>query len=507
MRQSRDSRTVTAGPPPGRRSGGRHAGRRRGGAGWVVLAFVVFAATRLWLLGPFEPKLTTIGLYTRDAFEWVLARHRGVNVYDLHARDAEERAARAGAEATPPQRTIEYPPLALLAIAAPMALEHGAIPDRPGPAAQAAFADRIVAYPDRYRRMCALFDAACFVLLAFVLRRRPGVETALRLGFYTLASLLLAHLLYERLDVILGALLAAATALLVSSRRWILAMLALAVAIAFKLAPIVVVPLWALGGLAGARVRGAPWGGLLLRVALRTLACIALVVVLFVPFYLAWGRHTLDFLGYHEARGLQIESLYASLLLVARGFGLPVHIEQAFGAWNLASPLSDALSAASPVLVACALGAVLLGAIAWARRHAPAEAQTVAIAEPSRFAALAGLALMAAMAFSKVLSPQYLLWVAPLLALAPVRGRIGWAAVAVALAVFALTTAIYPTFYFEHILGIAGGRPVRGAEPTGTTAFGTALLVARNGGLVALCILLARLGFAAPEAGDYTAGR
>jgi hypothetical protein len=131
----------------------------------------------------------------------------------------------------------------------------------------------------------------------------------------------------------------------------------------------------------------------------------------------------------------------------------------------------------------------------------------VAIAEPERFARLATLALIAAMAFSKVLSPQYLLWVVPLLALALARGRVGWTAVAVALAMFPLTAAIYPTFYFEHILGFPGGRAIRGVEPAGTTFFGTTLLVARNGALIALAFLLARLSFTAPEGGDYTALR
>lgn len=501
MRAAGRSRSGTAARTPGGRRRGAGSRSRRGGRSWLVAALVLFAATRLYLLGPFEPRLTTVGLYGRYAVEWTFAAREGTNVYEVHDRFAERAARASGAGATRQQRTIEYPPLALIAIVAPMALAGDPLPAGAGPPSPEALQGKVNAYPDAYRRLCALFDTACFLLLVFALRRRPGLEAALRLSFYTLATLLLAHLLYERLDVILGALLAAALVVLVSVRGWMWSLSALALASAFKLAPVVAAPVWALGGLGVAGVRAASWPAVLGRVALRVLVAAGLLVASFVPFYFSWGPRTLDFLGYHGTRGIQIESVFASVLLLLRGAGMPVTIEQAFGAWNLASPLSGAMSALSPVLVAIAVAGVSLAAIAWVRRHGAEDAPTAAMADPGRFAGFAALALLAAMVFSKVLSPQYLLWIAPLLALAPVRGRTGRVAAAVALAVFALTGAIYPHLYFDHVLGVPAGTPLRGAAPAGTTALGTMLLVARNAGLVLLGVLLARLCFAGPDAG------
>ena len=75
--------------------------------------------------------------------------------------------------------------------------------------------------------------------------------------------------------------------------------------------------------------------------------------------------------------------------------------------------------------------------------------------------------------FAKVLSPQFLVWLAPLVAL--VRGRVGLAACGLLAPACVLTRLVYPDRY-EELLA-REGLPV-------------ALLLLRNGLLVALTVLL-----------------
>jgi len=71
-------------------------------------------------------------------------------------------------------------------------------------------------------------------------------------------------------------------------------------------------------------------------------------------------------------------------------------------------------------------------------------------ATPVRLARYAAACTCAFVAFDKVLSPQYLLWLIPLVAL--VRGRRGYAATAVLAAAAVLTQVWFPERYFDYAL-------------------------------------------------------
>jgi hypothetical protein len=115
--------------------------------------------------------------------------------------------------------------------------------------------------------------------------------------------------------------------------------------------------------------------------------------------FLLGGPNVLDSFRYHAARGLGIESIYAGAVLAwgkLAGFDVPWVIEHK--AVHLAPEWGSRLAALASPLQAAAL---LLVLIQFGRRG---------MADGVRYA---GAAVLASMVTSKVLSPQYLIWLFP----------------------------------------------------------------------------------------------
>ena len=139
-------------------------------------------------------------------------------------------------------------------------------------------------------------------------------------------------------------------------------------------------------------------------------------------------------------RPLQIESLGSAVLLAAEHLGMATHATiTSHGAQALTgrgTVLAAHLSTAAEIL------AVLLVWLAYARgrRHSP---EALVMAAAATVAAL--------VAFDKVLSPQYLIWLVPFVALA--SGRAGIAAAGFLLLALGLTQMWFPGNYFDLALG------------------------------------------------------
>ena len=164
----------------------------------------------------------------------------------------------------------------------------------------------------------------------------------------------------------------------------------------------------------------------------------------------------------------QIESLGSSVLLALGELGLyEPQVFSSHGSHNLAGPSADALAAVSSLVALVAL-CVIWACFARSRRG-PAELLTASAA-----------ALAAYVAFGRVLSPQYLIWLIPLVPLA--RGRRGLAA-ALLLLLACATTQIWSQGRYGDLVGL---EPVSWA------------LLARNLILVgvALLLVLAVAGYA-----------
>ncbi|WP_164014795.1 glycosyltransferase family 87 protein [Pyxidicoccus trucidator] len=300
-----------------------------------------------------------------------------------------------------------------------------------------------------------LFDAASKWLLLSEGTRRWGHSLRAWAPFavYSVASWVQSVHYLKRYDLIPATFTLAALVAL-SRRRDVLAGLALSVAIVTKLYPVVLVPL----ALAVCWRRGA-WDS-----TRRLLLGLVLGVLPLVPlsaFWPWWG-----FASFHVERGLQVESLGASLLWGAHLLGLvpDVRWEHAPAAYELHGAAAEWVKDVSRWLwVAGSLGAAAVGLRAVRHRV------------PERVEDLARLALGPLIAFvvlNPVLSPQYLVWLTGVAGLALLSGS-RWAPAAIFVAAV-MTRGIFAGSTYD----------------TGIGAPHAVLLLVRNGLLLAAGLAL-----------------
>jgi hypothetical protein len=311
---------------------------------------------------------------------------------------------------------LEYPPAALPVFAIPSLLrsEEGNLAD----------------YRDGFEaEMLVCGGLALLFMLSVLLRLDAGrVRLLLSLGFASAAPLLLGSVVLSRFDLWPAALTAGALAALVAGRDR-LGSGVLGLGVAAKLYPVVLLPLaviWV-------------WRRAGRREAAICLGVFAAVVFLcFLPFFVLAPHGVWDSVTRQTGRPLQIESLGAGFLLVAHQVaGLGITMRSSHGSQNLAGAGPDALAALQTVLQVAAVIAVWV----WFARG-PADRERLVRA----FAA----ALCAFIAFGKVLSPQFLIWLLPLVPL--VRGRRGLAAGGLFALALVLTQLWFPFRYWDLVL-------------------------------------------------------
>jgi hypothetical protein len=282
----------------------------------------------------------------------------------------------------------------------------------------------------RFEALMAFLGQALIVSLAVALvALRAGRRRMLGgLAFAALAPVLLGPVVLSRFDLWPAALTAAALcALLTGHLR--LGHLALGAAVAAKLYPAVLAPLavtyvWKREG----RREAVLCAGLML----------AVVAVVFAPFVVVAPGGVWDSLWSQVSRPLQIESLGAGILLVAHQvFGTEVTMETSHGSQNLAGTAPDVLAVLQTLLQLAALVATW---ILFAR--GPASRERLLLASAA--------ALVAFIALGKVLSPQFLIWLIPVVPL--VAGRRGLIASALLAAALVLTQLWFPYRYWDLAL-------------------------------------------------------
>ena len=337
-----------------------------------------------------------------------------------------------------PYRDIrpEYPPGALPAFVVPALLSA----DEPG-------------FRDVFEWLMAAFGVATVLLAAVCLRGLGATRrrTVAALGLVATFPLLLGSVVLTRFDLYPAALVVAALAALVHERdRLGLGLLGAAVAV--KLYPGVLVPL-ALAYVWRRRGR---------REALFGLAiCVAVVALAFLPFLVVAPDGVAHSLGRQLSRPLQIESLGSALFLAAHHLGgLDVEMRSGHGSQNL----DGTGTAVAAVLLSLAQIAMLVWI--WLRRPASKE-------ELIRWSAAA---LVAFVALGKVLSPQFLIWLAPVVAL--VGGLRGLRASVLAAAALVVTQLWFPSRYWDL---------ARELDPVPST-----LVLVRDVVLVALLVTLVK---------------
>ena len=275
--------------------------------------------------------------------------------------------------------------------------------------------------------VCGLL-ALLFMLLVLLRLEAGPVRLALALGVAAAAPLLLGSVVLSRFDLWPAALTMGGLAALVAGKDR-LGVGALGLGFAAKLYPAALLPLavtwvWRRRGRREALV----CSGVFVAAAL---AC-------FLPFVVLAPHGVWDAFTRQISRPLQIETLGAGFLLVAHqvaGVGVTMH--SGHGSQNLAGAGPDALAAVQTGFQL----AVLLGVWVWFARG-PADRE--------RLVRACAAAACAFVAFGKVLSPQFLIWLIPLVPL--VRGRRGLAAGGLLVVALVLTQLWFPFRYWDLVL-------------------------------------------------------
>jgi uncharacterized membrane protein len=306
---------------------------------------------------------------------------------------------------------VEYPPGAFVVFMPPAVL--------PGGAYNAAFKTLMA--------LCgigALFAVVLTLVTLGASRRRLYAAAVL----FALSPLAVGPISLNTYDLFPAALTAGALAAILR-RREFLGFGLLGLAATAKLYPLVLVPLaaiylWSIAG----RDR-------MLR-ALAVFAAVAVLVVL--PFAILSPSGLWDSFHSQSARGLQIESLGAAVLLAAHQLGVytatVVHGATGAATRDLAGSLPDAFVTTTTLLQALAVAAVW-----WLFARSSRE--------PERLVLASAAAVTGFLVFNRFVSPQYVVWLIPLVLLLP--GATGIAAVSLVTASLVLAQIWF--FHYSHL--------------------------------------------------------
>jgi hypothetical protein len=370
----------------------------RGAAAFAALAILVFAGS--W-------GVLHSGFYEREQI-------RDTPVYHQYGQ------AMAGGAVPYRDFDLEYPPASLPVFVLPTGGEEDL--DEPE-------------FRRRFEWVMFASGAGAIVAIAATLaalgasRRR----LAAALVFVALAPLALGSVILSRYDLWAAALTAVALAAL-ASQRLKLGHGLLGVAVAAKLYPGVLVPLavahaWHRRG----RREAAICAGLF----------VAALGAIYLPFLVLAPDGVWASIDRQLDRPLQIESLGAAVLLVFHhlaGIGLAEH--SSHGSQNIAGTTGDVAGAVQSAVQLAGL------ALVWGIFLRGPQ-------EPERLVRGCATAVVAFIALGKVLSPQFLIWLVPLVPL--VRGRRGIAASVLLALALVLTQLWFPFRYWEWVRTFGGG--------------------------------------------------
>ena len=295
----------------------------------------------------------------------------------------------------------------------------------------------------------ALVLVAALLLVALAARRLGGPRTwPVPAATFVAGALLLYPVAVTRYDAVVAlALATAAFGAALGGRYALLAYASLGLGAAAKLVPaLAVLPL------VFAR-RGADRGlGVFLAVS----------ALFFVPALVFGGGGFVGSFAYHAERGLQVESAAASVLMA---LGRVEEVVFEFGAFEVRGPGTGLAAGLSlPVTVALLL---VTGLVMLRRRHPGGL-------DGGQYPRYAAALILAFMLGSKVLSPQYEIWLLPLAPLCA-GGLTGAGLCLLFLASCLTTTQVFPIHYADLL---------NGRTP------GPELLILRNALLMALWALL-----------------
>lgn len=300
---------------------------------------------------------------------------------------------------------LEYPPAALPVFIVPALLEQY-----------------------RYTR---IFQAEMFVCLAVLVLTVAAVAGARPAILAAVAPLALGSVVLSRFDFWPASLAALAVYFILRERPYLSAVF-LGTAAAAKLWPAALIPVFLIWLARGTGARSARrW----------LLATLATLVVWFLPFTILSPHGVVHSFRAQLARPLQLESLGGAVLLgVHHATGSSLGVVSSFGSQNLVGSGVGAVELATTIVGGIALLAV------WVLFATGPITQ-------ARFLASCAAAIAALVAFGKVFSPQFMIWLIPFVLL--VRGGRGVVAWVLLYASLLLTQSWFPDHYWDLALRLS----------------------------------------------------
>ena len=285
-----------------------------------------------------------------------------------------------------------------------------------------------------------LLDLAVLAL-GVSLARRMGNSALAHFIACTFALLVTGPLLTEHYDLFPAVL--SLFALYASARGWHkVSGIVLALGTMAKIYPVILAPLFLVRYICDRDYQH-------LRDAMLSFAITATLVVL--PCVLIDIAGFREFISYHMERGIHMESTYASFLLIGEKLRLTtVGKEMSHGSWNIVSPATGVLANLSSVLML-----ISVAALCWSYARMLRRGGYSSPLFDGRLASHAVAMILVLLLTSKIFSPQYLIWLYPLIPL--VMGKRRVTLYVVFAATGALTHYVWPSHYADLWHGHTGG--------------------------------------------------
>jgi len=295
------------------------------------------------------------------------------------------------------------------------------------------------------------------VLALYLAARRWTLSPWQLIGLYTIAILAVGPINLQQFDIFPAALSLFAV-LRFSADDAIGAGILLALAVMTKVYPILLAPMFVL----------LAWRENRRGVAKALVAFVITCVLTLLPWILRDPGSLEGMLAFHAERATHLDSVYSTIAFALGSLGAGwVDIVFSSRSWNISGPVPDALARASTFLLLGVLATVYAMIFRVARKRDSVGARDVLFVGHGALTVL-----LAAMVASKVLSPQYLVWLTPFVpfVIGPRRAAV-WAGVVIT---GLLTYWLYPWRY-QALLD--------------RDASAVALLAVRNAALVATAVL------------------
>lgn len=327
-----------------------------------------------------------------------------------------------------------------------------------------------------------VFDILLMVGLTIILSQFFGIQHLIwGVVVYSFSTYMLKDVLYDRLDLVMIFLTFFSFYFIFFKKKMISAIF-LCLAIAYKLMPLILIPLWSLSYLYYSSVQ------INYKIILRTfikdsfLFSFFLIVVIFF-YYNQYGEKIFDFLGYHSNRGIQIESLYSNIVILLNNFNFKYYLDTTYGSQNVISGITNLFKILSPILIICGEIIILFYFIKFVLKNKMEENKK----KITRIINYAIITILNLLVFSKVLSTQYLIFLIPFISIVILNHnrKVGyyWTLSVI------FTYLIFPIFYFSDIA-------VSNVHGFGDASFfGSLILSIRNASLLLLFFQLIKTNF------------